>query len=397
LGKRRLPGEGSLFQRKDGLWVGSVELETYDGIRRQRRVTAKDRNTCIDKLKKLRREVDDGKLPISGKTTVENWLNRWLNEIHMTEIRPSTRTSYATTIRLYINPHIGSKRLDRLTPQHVREMLRKARETSTRAEQKSYIVLNRALEDAMLEGLLARNVAAVVHKPRHTPTQRDPLTAPQAKQLLRSAIGINDPYATRWAAALLLGARQGELLGLQWDHVNLDIGLIHLEKQLQAIGKEHGCDPPCGKLRCPQGFYDMPPGFKPEFLYGQLALTPLKSKAGDRLVPIPDPLWEMLLHIPRDGGKHNLVWHRENGEPLAPREDYDAWQNALKAAKLPPAPLHVARHTTASLLREAGVDEQTRMEILGHVSLSVTRDYSHPNLERRRESMASMNSLLELN
>lgn len=403
--ERRTKGDGSLYKRKDGTWIGRVELPTLDGKRRTKTVASKDRNACMDKLKKLRRDVEDGKIAVTGKTTVAQWLDRWITDIHGPTIRPSTRVSYESCIRLYIVPAIGTKRLEKLMPQHIRDMHAHAAKTSQRAAQKSHVIIQRALKDAMNEGMVTRNVAEVVHKPRHTITYREPLTADQAKHLLRVAIDTGDVWATRWAAALLLGARQGELLGLQWDRVNLDAGTIDLSWQLQQLRQSHGCgaakdgEYPCGRVRpgwCPQRRWDLPPGFEYKILHRSLGLTRPKTKAGYRLVPMPLPLWEMLLRHPKGHvNPHNLVWHHDDGRPIGPRDDYSNWQHALSQSGLPNAPLHVARHTTATLLLEAGVSEQVRMQILGHTSVQVTRGYAHVDQAMAREAMKALGHLLD--
>lgn len=400
---RRTRGDGSFYQRADGLWVGSVELPSTDGKRRRKVVVAKDRNAAIAKLKKLRSDVDAGHIAVTANTTVEKWLQRWLVEIHGPELRPTTYRDYLSTITKHINPNIGAKRLDKLTPENVRQMHRAIK--SSRSAQKAHIVLQRSLTDAVTEGMLTRNVAELVHKPRHTSTQREPLTAAQAKQLLRSAIDTGDPWATRWGAALLLGARQGEILGLQWPRLHLDNGVVDLAWQLQLLQQSHGCGSrhsdgtwPCGRKRpgwCPDREWDLPRGFDHQTLHRSLALTRPKTKAGTRLVPTPAPLWEMLKQHPRgDNNPHDLVWHENDGRPVAPRDDYDNWQMALRTAGLPPAPLHVARNTTATLLLEAGVSEQVRMQILGHTSVTAHRAYAHVDQTVAREAMTNLNQLL---
>lgn len=394
---RRPRGDGSLFQRDDGLWVGRVELpQTVDGKRRWKKVSAKDRNQAIRKLKKLRADVDSGRIAVTSAATVQQWLQRWLNDIHKRKIRPSTHKSYDRVIRHHINPHIGQKRLDRLTPAHIRHM-HDAIESS-RAAQQAHIILQRALDDAVKEGTVTRNVAKLVDKPQHVTAGRTPLSADQCKQLIRSAFDTQDPWATRWAAALLLGARQGELLGLQWSRVDLQHGIADFSWQLQYTTQAHGCGDrhsdgtwPCGRTRpgfCPQRHWDLPRGFDHHVLHRSLLITRPKTAKGTRIVPLPAPLWSALEALPRQGeNPHDLVWHHNDGRPINPRDDYTNWQAALKAAGLPPAPLHVARHTTATLLLQAGVPEEIRMAILGHAGALVARQYAHVDTSLARRSM----------
>lgn len=390
---RRPRGDGALF--KDGdQWRARVELpRAADGTRRWKRVSSKDRNDAIRKLKKLRSDVDTGRVAVSGKTTVEQWLDRWLTEIHRGKIRPGTYVGYERVIRLHITPRIGRRRLDQLTPAHVRQMTDGI--ASTRNAQLAHVILQRALRDAEREGLLARNVAELVDKPTRVAAERKPLTAEQAKALLRSAMTTGDPMASRWAAALLLGARQGECLGLTWDRVDLTNGVVDLSLQLQQLPQVHGCGErrddgtwPCGRKAasaCPKRRVDVPRGFPHTILDGALALTPPKTKA--RVVPIPAPLWAILEQLPHgQPNPHNLVWHND-GHPIDRFSDYHAWQAALAAAGLPAAPLHVARHTTATLLMIAGVPEDIRMAILGHAGAQVHRGYAHVDLTLARAAM----------
>jgi integrase len=202
-----------------------------------------------------------------------------------------------------------------------------------------------------------------------------------------------------------MGARQGELLGLQWDRVDLDASEVNLSMQLQVINPSHGCGErhgdgtwPCGFKRpgsCPKHKWDIRRGFKHEQLDGSLFLTPPKTKG--RIVPIPAPLLPMLHYEAARCGvnPHNLVWHHEDGRPVDRFTDTNNWHAALKTAGLPSAPLHVARHTTATLLAHAGVPEPVGMAILGHASVQVHRGYAHDNIELSRGHMdRALNELL---
>lgn len=394
---RRPRGDGALYKRADDQWIGRVELPIGgDGKRRFKTVSSKNRNVAIRKLKALRADVAAGKIAVTSSATVEQWLNRWLTDVHKRRVRPNTFAGDERIVRLHIIPHIGRRRLDQLTPAHVLAM-HDAIDSSSNAR-KAHGHLVKALKDAERFGMVTRNVAALVDKPGHVQAKRKPLTAEQAKQLLKTAINTNDPFASRWAAALLLGARQGELLGLQWSRVDLDAGEVDLSMQLQVINPVHGCGDrhsdgswPCGRKRpgaCPQHRWDLPRGFKHQQLDGSLFLTPPKTRG--RVVPIPAPLWAMLENVQNgQSGQnpHDLVWHHPDGKPIDRYTDYDNWQAALATAGLPPAPLHVARHTTATLLALANVPESVGMAILGHASVQVHRGYAHGNTALSRAHM----------
>lgn len=407
---RRPKGEGAFFRRENGLYVGRVELPSLDEERRYRTVSSMDKNVAIRKFNKLKTDVLEGRITATGNTTVSKWLDKWVNDI--AKLRPGTKDDYVRTIRLHINPHIGRKRLSALEPDHIRELHEAI--PYTRTAQVAHVILQGALKAAKHEGVIPRNVAEIVGVPDHTPEVREPLTVEQAKQLLRSAIELEDPMATKWAAAFLLGPRPGELLGLQTrangldptrPRLDLENGIADFSWQLQHLTQGHGCGDqlpdktyPCGRKRvgyCPKRHWkDLPRGFEHEVLHRSLCLTRPKTKAGIRIVPIPLPLWYMLEKHPRGENPHDLVWHTPDGRPIHPRDDHHNWTAALKAAGLPHAPPYVSRHTTATLLLQAGVPEDIRMAILGHVSITAHRGYAHVDQTMTRQAMTALDQLL---
>jgi len=79
-----------------------------------------------------------------------------------------------------------------------------------------------------------------------------------------------------------------------------------------------------------------------------------------------------------------------DGKPRDPDADSKAWARALKRAGLPHVPLHAARHSCASLLRDAGVAERVIQSILGHTDVKTTQGYAH---QRDHEAFDAMRTL----
>jgi integrase len=379
--KRRSPGDGALFKRGDGLWAGSVEVPSTDGKRRQKRVYSKDRGTALAKLRELRAQIDAGQIPTTSTTTVAKWLDHWLETIAKPDIRPMTYRSYEQVIRLYIAPHIGSKRLDRLTAEHIRVMHRAIQERSHRFAQLAHSVLRKALKQAMTEGLILRNPLDAVKPPKYVPTVRAAFTAETAAHIIKTAFLSGDEIqGTRWAAAFLTGARRSELLGLEWDRVNLVDGYIDLAWQLQRLPRD----------------WQPEAGVEARQCHGTLWWTRPKSNAGTRVVPLIAPMVAALERVKElDGANpHGLVWHHPDGRPITPEEHHDDWKQLLSDAGVPDAPLHSCRHTTATMLHAAGVDEDTRQLVLGHSSAVVTRGYVHVDRSRQLAALDNLGGLM---
>lgn len=354
-------GDGGLYQRADGMWVGTVELPTTDGKRRRATVSSRSYDDAVAKLRKLRRHIDDGTFAASGKTTVAQWCDRWLESIVRPRVRPNTFRYYEGAVRGQIVPAIGKIRLSKLTPEHVRQLHRAVQATSTRNAVKAHQALQKALQDAVREGLLARNVAELVDKPKHVTRSYGTLTTDEARHLINTAIDRGDPLASRWAAAFYTGARPAELLGLQWEHVDFDAGTIELAWQLQHHKKGHGCGGTCGRARpgaCPQARWNLPAGFDYREAGGSLLLTRPKTKAGWRVVPIAAPLLAMLrAHYVTAraavGGEtpEGLVWTNRDGGPIHARDDRHAWVAACEASGL------ARRRAAPPALSVAGPDD----------------------------------------
>jgi integrase len=303
---------------------------------------------------------------------VQQWLEHWLDTIAARKVRPSTLVRYRQLVRNQLGPGVGHHRLDRLQPEHVEKLYVDLEESGLSAASvvQAHLVLSRALKVATQRDKVARNVCTLVDPPTVTREEVRPLSGQDARRVLETAHGRRN--AARWSVALALGLRQGEALGLTWEHVDLERGSLTVRQALQRQ-----------------------PG------KGLVFVQP-KSRAGRRTIALPGPLCEALrahrvaqlaerMAAGSQWQNHGLVFCQENGRPLEPRSDHRAWRALLAEAKVRPARLHDARHTAASLLLQQGVPARVAMEVLGHSQIGLTLGtYSHvvPELAEDAEDAA---------
>ena len=180
---KKANGEGSIYQRKeDKKWVASV---TLDGGKRKV-FYGKTRKEAHDKLQKALQEQKQGKLVATQTQTVEQYLTYWLM-IHKKNVRPRTHERYEEIVRLHLVPTLGKIRLDKLTPHHLEMLYTNKLESGLSGTTVAAIhnFLHTALDGAVRQETLSRNVCDLVSSPRKNHEEIKPLNPEQIDKLLK--------------------------------------------------------------------------------------------------------------------------------------------------------------------------------------------------------------------
>ncbi len=184
----------------------AVDLGWQDGKRRRPYVYGKTEAEVVAKLQQLQRQVWSGEPVLTGRETLGEYLESWLADTLPGTVKASTQRSYTDIARRHIIPELGRIPLRKLTPAHVRRLLRtksaehssRGRALSPRTVQYIHSVLRRALEQARRDELVPRNVAKLVQPPRVPRPQRRWLTDEQARRLLDELGGTGCTPSTPW-------------------------------------------------------------------------------------------------------------------------------------------------------------------------------------------------------
>lgn len=291
-------------------------------------------------------------------------------------MKASTLQSYNDVLRNYVLPEIGRIPLAKLAPTHVQAMMREleARGLSPRTQIYARAVLRKALNQAARWGDVSRNVAALVDPPAKARKERPVLNRTQALALLAATAG--DPLEALFRVAVAMGLRQGEILALRWEDVDLE------KHQLTVSGTLTR-------------------------LTGQgLVRTSTKTNTV-RIVPLPDNCAEALrAHRKRQREEPvaagpawsdlGFVFTTQAGTPLDARSLGRRWHAIRDAAGLPGTlHFHDLRHSAATLLLAQGVPITTVSRLLGHASIRITADvYGHVGLDLLRDAADAMDQIL---
>jgi len=375
--RRRGRNEGSIYQRKDGRWASDVSLGYENGKRKRITLYGETRNDVHEKLTDYLHKQQKGEVIPSGKKTVGEFLDQWLEDVVKPSLRPRTYNSYEEAVRLHIKPGLGNVRLSKLSGQHVQRFLNqlaqkdsatvKKQKLSARTVSYNRTVLRMALTVAEEWRLIPYNPAAIRVKLAKVEARKvEAMTAEERQALIKAVEG--DRLSPLFIVLLFVGLRKGEALGLQWQDVDLETRKLRVRQQLQRINKE-------------------------------LVLTTPKTEKSQRELTIPAPAVAALREnrakqreermaagsVWQDTG---LVFTTGVGSPIDPRNAKRVLDRLLTKAKLPHCRLHDLRHQFASNMLACGVDLKIVSDCLGHSKIGITADtYAHVSQDLIREAM----------
>ena len=380
--KRRTPGAGSVFRDANGVWHFRKDLGKDPATGKRRMIQAKGRTKAEARERfdaKIAELERTGLLPGAKSPYLNDYVERWLEDYRL-RVKPTTYRTRAGRLHACCQV-IGHVRLADLTPEHVRSCMRVLGERLAPSTLKDHFVsLKMVLDDAELEELIPVDPCRKVRPPRVEPTPVRILAPDQPKRMIaavgsmpesrRGPVDMDDSvevWALLFELAFTSGMRAGERYVLMPYELELRDGVpgIFVQQQIQEYGRP--------------GDAVIPKWLDAEHLYGILWLTTPKTRAATRFVPIPQGLWDRLwarirrLHV----GPRELVFTNQLGHPVREATERHHWLKALEAAGLPQVRIHSARHWMASMTARAGMPEDARISIMGHVSLQMTMHYTH--------------------
>ncbi|MDP9343688.1 MAG: site-specific integrase [Actinomycetota bacterium] len=330
---------------------------------------------------------DAGSLASARGITLGTYLEReWLPAVVKVSKRgrplaPTTQARYEQAVRR-ITISIGKVRLAELRASHV-ERLREELLASGRLAPQTVSdilrVLAQALAKATARGLIGRNHAdaAIVNRPASEPSRFAVVTPELGKRILRAARSA-DPWDVAAHLALGMSLRREEVLGLGWEHVDLEAGILRVRRTLTYAGRALHWGPP----KSAAGKRDLPvPGFVAEALRRHRA-----AQLRRRL--LLGESW------PLEGAIDDLVVDKGDGGPWLPPSFSTYWARWAEDQGFGEVTFHGLRHGTATLLLAAGVPDRVVIEIMGHADTRILRRYQEVVPELLADASARLEALL---
>ncbi len=367
---RRGHGEGSITRRKDGRYQAAITLENH----KRQYFYGKTRKEVQDKLNRALYEQKQGTLAMGPQQTLKVHLERWLEQVCKLTRRPNTYKVARSVIRRHLVPGLGYIKLQKLTIGDLQAFYaEKSKKLKPGTVARINAVLGSALEDALKQGFIGRNVAKLVDLPRIERYEGQVLTVEQARKLLAVARGSR--LDALLLMALTTGMRRGELVALRWVDVDLERGTLQVRRTLSRI-----------------------PGM------GYVEGEP-KSKAGRRRIVLSNTVVVALkahelkqkqarIKMGNRWQERGLIFCNIYGSFFNPDYVWVLFKKLLQKAGLPDVRFHDLRHSAATVLLAAKIDLKAVSELLGHSSVAITADiYQSVLPEQQQEIVKKMDDL----
>ena len=327
---RRVNGEGSIIQRKDGRWQASIQING-----KRKTVYGRTEGQARKKLRELQRQIDTtGSLPNPGNRKLSDLISSWLETA---TLKPATIAQYRMFYS-YVSPTLGHVRLSNISPDALQRLYA---EFTPSVAVHIHRILHRAFAVAVMWNWLPDNPCDRVIKPAHKPARKTLWTHDELNSFLA---GTQDHWLhPLWLFLVGTGARLGEALALRWDDVGLGVA-VTISGTLQRVEGEY------------------------------LISTP-KTQAGVRTIILPASVIDALQRMER---KSEFVFTGQQGQPLHPSTVQHAMKRECQRLNLPHLTPHGLRHLHASLLINEGLPITAVSARLGHANPNITLQiYSH--------------------
>jgi len=371
---------------------------------RKRRIESFDTSKEAEQFKKkIEYEASIGLCIDISRMTVAEYLDYWL-KFHKKNLEPKTLASYNCEIKNHIKPHLGNLKLIKLAPLHLENYYyflledgkanlierqdstgrMKDRIEKMRKEGKAGLsvttvryhhrIIHKALNQALKWQMVPRNAADAVEPPKIVKKEIEYMKKDQVNKFIECIKGSPDYPVI--AAAIFTGMRQGELLGLKWENVDFDAGIIHVKEQLQYLPD--------------RGYFFKPP-----------------KQHSVRDIPMPLPLSYILRQVKKEQERlkeiyktdyqdNDLVFCKPDGQPMDGTGLTKRFQKLLIENGFPKIRFHALRHTFATMCRAAGMEIADIQDLLGHADISTTKNmYTHIEIDTLKKAMDKFTQYLE--
>ncbi|MEV2910827.1 site-specific integrase [Paenibacillus larvae] len=342
------------------------------------KTTKKLREYLDTELHKFKIEVESGAYISPEKMLFAAFVEEWREKYATKHLSHRTLHVYEQNLKNRIVPAFGHLRLNEIKPIHVVNYIHSLEKDGARGDRKEgglsastiqydHKIITNVLSRAVEWNLIKSNPAASIKKPKVSSKIYMPYDEPEVEQLLRAL--QEEPYHWRMMITLALttGMRRGELLGLEWEHIDWENSIVDIEQSLTHSEK------------------------------GEVIIKSPKTERSRRKVALPSSVlnelkdyydyrirekenlggaWKGCVDV--EGSQRNFIFSHLDGRPFHHERPSFWFRLFVKRHGLRYIRFHDLRHTSATLLINQGVHAKVISERLGHGNINTTMNtYGH--------------------
>jgi len=379
---KRGQNEGSIRKRKDGTWEARVTIGiSADGKQQRKSLYGKTRQEVNAKMTDLLNNLQKGIITNPTEMTLAEWLDFYMLEYKKQYVKPTTYNNYTVKVKNHIKPAIGHYKLKALRQDIIQKFVNSlsAKGLAPSTVIDVFKVLNNALETAVDDGLIVRNVANRVKLPKTTKPQITVLTQEQQNAFVEQAkvtyMGVV------YIFDLCTGMRLGELLGLKWQDIDFEQNQLHIKRIIRKVKDPDN----------PEEHWHLEFG------------TP-KTPTSERIIPLNETAIKVLADVWAQQEKNkekastayednDLVFCTQLGRPLDPTNMRRTCYSICAKIGVSNFHPHCLRHTFATRGAENNVDVRVMQKFLGHATIKETADtYTHVLNDLKQSEILKLDS-----
>ncbi|MGE5703305.1 MAG: site-specific integrase [Clostridia bacterium] len=380
------------IQKRGNSWLITVDVgrdSKGKRIRKTKTVHAANKREAEKEAAKFQIEVDADEYIAPEKMSFSAFAEEWKSKYGDKHLSPKTLETYMFNLKNHILPEFGHLRIDQLKPFHILSLLEKLEQDGARKDGKQgglssasirfvHRVLNDILARAVDWKIIKNNPVTSTKRPKVQNKEAVVYDAKEAAEVFAAL--ENEPIMWRLMITLALttALRRGELLGLEWKHMDLEGGIIEVKQSMSYVDGEHILKEP--KTKNAQRKVSLPPSIIADLKAYKIQKSKQRLELGD--------LWE--------GGGHFFVFSADNGNPLYPTSPGKWFRRFQKRHNLKQIRFHDLRPTSATLLINQGVHAKTISSRLGHADIRTTMNiYGHALQAADQEAAKHFDSFIQ--